>query len=265
VKLHPHIDTVQLPKLGKIKYRNSRLLPHDAIIKQASISQQVDGWYIALCVETDIAPLPPASQAQVGIDVGIKTLATMSTGEAIANPRHLQQAQHRLARFQRSASRKKKGGNNRRKAIQKLARQHLRVRNCRRDYLHKLTTRLIHENQVIVTERLNIAGMLKNHNLAKSIADASWGELNRQLAYKSLWYGHCYEQVAPHYTSQDCSVCGYHNQCLTLAKRQWICSGCGTIHDRDKNAARNIIKKAVGHTVSACEQLSIAAYTDPLG
>jgi putative transposase len=216
-------------------------------------------------VEADITHLPVAANAGVGVGVGIKGLATLSTGEIIANPRHLQQAQHRLARLQRSVSRKKKGSQNRRKAVQKLARQHLRVRNCRQDYLQKLTTWLICENQAIITEQLNIAGMLKNHRLARAIADASWGELNRQLAYKALWYGRSYEQVAPQHTSQDCSVCGYRNRDLTLAMREWQCLGCGTRHDRDCNAARNIMNKAVGHTVSACEQLPMAAHTRPLG
>jgi putative transposase len=201
VKLHPHTSTVKLPKLGKIKYRNSRALPADALIKRAAVSQQADGWYVSLCVETDIAPLPVAANASVGIDVGIKALATLSTGETIANPKHLQQAQQRLVRLQRAVSRKKKGSHNRRKAVRKLARQHLRVRYCRQDYLHKLTTRLIRENQVVITEQLNINGMLRNHRLACSIADASWGELNRQLAYKALWYGRSYEQVAPQHTS----------------------------------------------------------------
>jgi putative transposase len=220
---------------------------------------------VGLCVETDILPLPPANQALVGIDVGIIALATLSTGETMANPRHLQQAQQRLARLQRAVSRKKKGGNNRRKAINKLARQHLKVRYCRQDFLHKLSTRLIRENQAIITEQLNIAGMMKNHRLARSIADASWGELNRQLAYKAQWYGRSYEQVAPQYTSQDCSEGGYRNQKLSLAMREWTCPGCGTIHDRDRNAARNIQNKAVRHTVSACELLPKAADTRPMG
>jgi putative transposase len=198
-------------------------LPADATIKRATICQQADGWSVSLCVETDIVPLPVAVNVSVGMDVGIKALATLSTGETIANPRHLQQAQHRLARLQRAVSRKKKGSNNRRKAINKLARQHLKVRYCRQDYLHKLTTRLIREHQAIITERLNIAGMLKNHSLARSIADASWGELNRQLAYKALWYGRSYEQVAPHHTSQDCSVCSYRYQELNLAMQEWTC------------------------------------------
>jgi putative transposase len=167
--------------------------------------------------------------------------------------------------LQRAVSRKIKGSHNREKAKQKLARQHLRVRNCRQDYLHKLTTRLICENQAVFTERLNIGGMVKNHHLARSIVDAAWGELNRQLAYKACWYGRSYTQVAPQHTSQDCSNCGYRNRDLALSMREWICPGCGTIQDRDGNAARNIMNKAVGHTVSACEQLPPAAHTHPLG
>jgi putative transposase len=186
VRLHPNSCMVQLPKLGKIKYHNSRPLPADATIKRTSVSHQADGWYVVLCLATDITYLPPATHANVGMDVGIQALATLSTGEAIANPLHLQQGQHRFARLQRAASCKRKGSHNRPKAVQKLARQHFRVRKCRQDYLHKLTTRLIRENQAIITERLNIAGVLKNHSLARSIAYASWGELKRLLAYKAL-------------------------------------------------------------------------------
>jgi putative transposase len=207
-------------------------------------------------VECDVAPLPVAANVSVGVDVGIKALATLSTGEVIVNPRHLFAAHHKLVRLQRAVSRKKKGGANRRKAIAQLARQHQRVKNTRNDYLHKLSTRLIRENQAVVTEQLNIRGMGKNHALARAISDASWGELNRQLAYKALWYGRHHEQVAAPYTSMDCSVCGYRHRSLTLAVREWACSECGTVHDRDHNAAKNIKQKAVGQTVLAWEVYS---------
>ena len=253
IKLHETTCTVQLPKLGKIKYRNARPLPADAVIKRATVSEQADGWYVALCVETDIAPLPVAPNASVGVDVGIKELATLSTGESIANPKHLERAAWKLRVLQRAVSRKQKGGANRRKAVAKLALQHLRVKNTRTDYLHKLSTRLIRENQAIVAEQLNIKGMVKNHCLARAISDAGWGELNRQLAYKARWYGRHHEQVAAPYTSQDCHACGYRNKALTLAVREWACPECGSVHDRDVNAARNIEKKAVGQTVLAGE------------
>lgn len=254
VKLHPNTSTIVLPKFGKVKYHNSRELPADAVIKRATVSEQVDGWYVSLNVETTIAPWPVALTARVGVDVGLKELVTLSTGETVANPKHLQNAQRRLTRLQRAVSRKKKGSSNRKKAVQRLAKQHLRVRNTRQDYLQKLTTRLLRENQAIVTEKLNLVGMVKNRNLAQGITDASWGELNRQLAYKAVWYGRTHEQVAPHHTSQDCAACGYRHKELTLAVREWRCPHCGTQHDRDVNAARNIEQKAVGHTVvSACE------------
>ena len=253
VQVHGATCTVQLPKLGKVKYRNSRPLPADSLIKRATVSQQADGWYVALCVECEVAPLPVAPNASVGVDVGIKALATLSTGERIANPRHLVRSHHKLARLQRAVSRKKKGGANRRKAIQQLARQHQRVKNTRNDFLHKLSTRLLHENQAVVTEQLHIRGMVKNHSLARAISDASWGELNRQLAYKALWYGRHHEQVAAPYTSMDCSACGDRNRSLTLAVREWACPACGCRHDRDVNAAVNIKQKAVGQTVLAWE------------
>lgn len=253
VKLHPNTCTIVLPKFGKVKYRNSQELPADAVIKRAIVSEQADGWFVTLCVETTIIHLPMAPNGRVGIDVGLKELATLSTGETIANPKHSRQAQRRIARLQRAVSRKKKGSNNRAKAVLRLAKQHLRVRNTRQDYLQKLTTQLIRENQTIVTEKLSLVGMVKNHRLAGAIADASWGELNRQLAYKAEWYGRTHEQVEPRHTSQDCSVCGYRYKELTLAVREWSCPQCGTQHDRDVNAARNIEQKAVGHIVSACE------------
>jgi putative transposase len=250
VKVHATTKRIQLPKLGKIKYRQSQLLPADALIKSAVVRHQADGWYVSLAVETVITPLPVAQHASVGVDVGLKELVVLSTGEKIENPRHLRNAQFQLTRLQRAYARKQKGSNGQAKAKQALAKAHLRVKNTRQDYLHKVTTRLIRENQAITTEQLQIPSMVKNHSLAGSIHDASWGELNRQLAYKASWYGRRYEQVAPQYTSQDCSTptCAYRHKELTLSIREWTCPACGTTHDRDVNAARNIENKRVGHT-----------------
>jgi putative transposase len=256
VKVHHATCTVQLPKIGKIKYRNSRPFPAGGEVKSATVSKQADGWYISLVVETEIQPLPIAPNASVGVDVGIKTLATLSTGETVENPKHIYKAAFKLRVLQRSVSRKKKGGKNRKKATQKLAKQYLNVTNTRIDYLHKLTNRLIRENQAIITEKLSIQNMVKNHKLARSIYDASWGELNRQLTYKAIWHGRHHEQVAPQHTSQDCSDCGYRNKDLVLSTRVWACPECGCVHDRDVNAAKNIQQKAVGQTVSAWESYS---------
>ncbi|AQG79165.1 RNA-guided endonuclease InsQ/TnpB family protein [Spirosoma montaniterrae] len=241
---------VQLPKFGKVKYRNSQTL--SGTIKRATVRECADGWYMCLCVETDIEPLP-ISPNSIGIDVGIKSLLVTSDGATIENPRHLYKAERKLKRLQRGVSRKKKGSANRRKAIKKLARQHQKVANTRKDFQHKLTTRLIGENQSISVESLQISNMLANHHLAKSIADAGWYGLTQMLDYKAKWYGRSFEKVSACHTSQDCSCCGYRNTELTLAVREWICPSCDSVHDRDVNAAKNIKAKAAGSAVSAWE------------
>jgi putative transposase len=247
---------VQLPKFGKVKYRNSQ--DCTGTIKRATVRECADGWYVCLCVETDIEHLP-ANQNSIGVDVGIKSLLVTSDGETIENPKHLYKAEKKLKRLQRSVSRKKKGGANRKKAIKKLALQHQKVANTRKDFQHKVTTRLIRENQTIAVENLQIKNMLGNHHLAKSISDASWYSLTQMLEYKARWYGRAFEKVSARHTSQDCSVCGQRNTTLTLSVREWACSGCGTTHDRDVNAAINIKNKAVGHTVLASEIYSRVA------
>jgi len=203
-----------------------------------------------LCVETDIAHLPVNANS-IGIDVGIKSLIVTSNGETVDNARHLYKAERKLKRLQRAVSRKKKGSNNRKKAIKKLALQHQTVANTRKDFQHKVTTRLIRENQAISVEDLTIRNMLANHHLAKSISDAGWHQLVQMLDYKARWYGREFVKVSARHTSQDCSVCGERNTSLTLSVREWTCTGCGTLHDRDINAAVNIKNKAVGHTVLA--------------
>lgn len=242
---------VQLPKLGRVKYRNSQAC--EGTIKRAIVREHADGWYVCLCVETDIQPLPKAS-TRIGIDVSIKSLLATSEGETIENPKHLYKAEKKLKRLQRLVSRKKKAGPpggsaNRKKAVKKLARQHQKVANTRKDFHHKITTKLIRENQSIACEDLKIKHMLANHHLAKAISDAGWYGLTQMLDYKAKWYGRTFERVSPRHTSQDCSSCGYRNSELTLSVREWVCPSCGTTHDRDINAAQNIKHKAVGHTV----------------
>ena len=241
---------IQLPKFGKVKYRNSQ----DCIgqIKRATVRECADGWYVCLCVETEIDPLPK-NKNHIGIDVGIKSLLVTSNGETVENPKHLYKAQRNLKRLQRSVSRKKKGSANRKKALKKLALQHQKVANTRKDFQHKVTTRLIRENQAIAVESLQIQNMLANHKLAKSISDAGWYSLTQMLEYKARWYGRTFEKVSARHTSQDCSACGYRNKDLTLSVREWICPSCQTSHDRDVNASINIKNRAAGHAVSAWE------------
>ncbi|TPE42543.1 IS200/IS605 family element transposase accessory protein TnpB, partial [Amaricoccus solimangrovi] len=198
-----------------------------------------------------MAPLPPATNV-VGLDVGITSFVVTSDGQAVDNPKHLYRYHYQLRKVQRSVSRKKKGGNNRRKAALKLARLHLKVRNTRKDFHHKLTTQFIRENQAIVVERLQVQHMVKNHKLAKSISDAGWYQFVQMLEYKSRWYGREFQKVVPNYTSQDCWVCGWRNTDLQLSDREWTCANGHTL-DRDVNAAINIRNKGVGHTLSAWE------------
>jgi putative transposase len=249
VKLHENTCTIQLPKIGKVKYRKSQDVQGN--IKTASVVKEADGWYITLCCEVGIAPLPQVENV-VGLDVGIKSFVVTSDGEVVDNPKHLYRYQHQLRKAQRSVSRKKKGSSNRRKAVTKLAMIHLKVRNTRKDFHHKLSTQIIRENQAIVVENLKIQNMIKNHKLAKSISDAGWYQFVQMLEYKSKWYGRNFMKVSPNYTSQDCSDCGWRNTELQLSDREWTC-GNGHTLDRDVNAAINIRNKGVGHTLSAWE------------
>ena len=207
-------------------------------------------YFVSLLVEVEIPRLPVVN-AVVGIDVGLKDVVVTSDGEASGNPRHTAQYAARLAKYQRRLARKQKGSNNRRKAKRKVARVHAKIADCRRDFTHKLTTALIRENQTICVENLAVKNMVKNPTLAKSINDANWGELVRQLEYKTAWYGRTVVSIDRWFpSSKRCSCCGYTLDKLDLATRQWTCPECHATHDRDVNAARNI--KAAGLAVFAC-------------
>jgi putative transposase len=221
----------------------SQPLPSDAKMLNLTISRDTsDRYFVSILVETNIKPLEKA-KAEVGIDVGIKTLATTSEGEKIENPRPLVKCEKRLRILQRRLSRKVKDSNNRKKARLRVARLHARISDTRRDTLQKFTTKMIGENQAIFVEGLNVVGMVKNHNLAKHIADAAFGEIFQELEYKAAWYGRTYlplERFFP--SSKLCSSCGHLLDELPLAVREWDCPACGVHHDRDINAAINIKK-----------------------
>jgi putative transposase len=197
----------------------------------------------------------------VGIDLGITSFATLSTGEKIDNPRHLKTELLRLKRLQRAASRKKKGSNNHTKANLKVALLHEKIANQRKDFLNKVSTRLIRDNQTdtICVETLSIKNMVKNHKLAQAISDVSWSEFVRQLEYKGKWYGKNIIKIDRFYaSSKTCSNCGNKLDQLDLSVRQWTCSNCGESHDRDVNAAINIMKSGMGSPEVPVEMSAIA-------
>ncbi|MEU6091705.1 RNA-guided endonuclease TnpB family protein [Streptomyces sp. NPDC047085] len=231
----------------------SRPLPEGASPSTVSVSRDGAGrWFVSLlCEDARVKPLA-ATETAVGIDVGLDHLLTLSTGEKIANPRHERRDRERLAKAQRELSRKAKGdGANRRKARAKVAKIHARIADRRRDVLHKLTTRLVRENQTLVIEDLTVRTMVKNRSLARAISDAAWSQFRSMLEYKACWYGREVVAVDRFFPSSKlCSHCGTLQPEMPLNVRTWTCDSCGTAHDRDVNAAKNLL--AAGLAVSVC-------------
>jgi putative transposase len=227
----------------------SRPLPEGQSPSTVTVSRDSAGrWFVSLLCEDTPAPMPATTQA-VGIDVGLDHLITLSTGEKVANPRHERADRLRLARAQRQLARKDKGSRNRAEARLKVARVHVRISDRRRDTLHQLTTRLVRENQTLVIEDLAVRNMVKNHTLARAISDAGWTTFRELLTYKCEWYGRDLVVIDRWYpSSKVCSTCGHLTAKMPLNVRKWLCR-CGTTHDRDVNAARNIL--AAGLAVSA--------------
>jgi putative transposase len=217
-----------------------------------TVSRDPDGrWYVSLFAEVPEPTQLPPTGSTVGVDLGIADFAVLSIGQRIANPRHLPRKARNLARYQRRLARCRPGSNNRAKAKAKVARAHRKVRCARADFLHKTSTGLVREHDVIVIEDLAVANMIRNRRLAKHIADASWGQLRRQLEYKSARYGRHLIVLDRWYpSSKTCSACGHLLDRLDLSTRTWTCPDCGTLHDRDHNAAKNIL--AAGLAVTAC-------------
>ncbi|MEU9394612.1 RNA-guided endonuclease TnpB family protein [Streptomyces sp. NPDC048324] len=230
--------------------RWSRPLPEGAEPTTVTVSRDAAGrWFVSLLCEDTITPAP-ATDTAVGLDAGITSLVTLSTGEKVANPRHERRDRARLARAQRQLSRKAKGSANREKARRRVARVHARIADRRRDFLHKLSTRLVRENQTVVIENLSVRNLLKNGRLARAISDAAWTELRMMLEYKCAWYGRELVVIDRFFPSSKlCGNCGTVGGKLPLNVREWMCE-CGTVHDRDVNAARNIL--TAGLAVSAC-------------
>jgi putative transposase len=243
---------VMLAKMSApLDIRWSRPLPEGAEPSSVTVSRDSAGrWHISILTECRVAALPPA-EAAVGIDAGITSLVTLSTGEKIPNPRHEQKDRLRLARAQRNLARKAAGSVNRQKASLKVARVHGRIADRRRDHLHQLSTRIIRESQTVIIEDLAVRHMVRNHSLARSISDASWSELRRMLEYKADWYGRTVVAIDRFYpSSKTCSGCGTIAAEMPLSVREWRCAACGAVHDRDVNAAKVI--RAEGLSVLAC-------------
>ena len=244
----PPDGRLSLPKIGHLKVRWSRPLPAEP----SSVTVTLDSagrYHASFVVEVRETPLPILNTA-VGVDLGLSTFVALSDGRKEANPRWLRQREKALRRSQRNLSSKQKGSKNREKARRRVARLQVRAADARRDFQHQLSTRLIREHQTVCVESLNVAGLGRS-NLAKSIHDAGWGQFTAMLAYKAKLYGRTIVKVDRRFpSSQRCSACGHRDGPKPLTVRTWTCLGCGVTHDRDLNAARNIL--AEGRSVAAC-------------
>ena len=236
---------VKLPKLKEVRTKLHR--DFNGQIKSATVSQVPSGkYYVSILVETEHEELLHTKQ-NIGVDLGIKDLCITSDGRKYENPKAIEKYERKLAGLQRQLAHKEKGSNNYYKKKKQIALCHEKIGNTRKDYLHKISHEIISENQVIVSENLQIKNMVKNHHLAKAITDVSWHELTRQLEYKAEWNKRKYIKIDTFYaSSQICSICGCQNaEIKNLSVREWICPVCGAKHDRDVNAAKNILAEGL--------------------
>ena len=247
-------DAVQLPRLGRLRLYEHDFIPPDAKVLSATVSEQAGRWFVSIQVEEEYEKPPPTATTAIGVDLGIKLLATCSDGMTFENPRALKSAQKRLRRLERQKSRRTKGGKNRKKTCRKLAKQHARVANIRKDAAHKLTSYLSKNHALVAIEDLHVAGMLKNHKLAQAVSDSNFGEIRRQLEYKASWQS-VHLVIIDHWfaSSKTCSGCGWVDEDQDLSDRTFICQECGLGMDRDLNAAINILHEALRTTGSFSE------------
>jgi len=252
IKVFSH--AVQLPRLGRVRLHEHEFIPVDAKVLSATVSEQAGRWFVSIQVEEEQEKPPPTATTAIGVDLGIKTLASCSDGKSFANPRALKHAQKRLRRLERQKSRRQKGSKNRKKTCRTLAKQHTRVANIRRDAAHKLTSYLSKNHALVAIEDLHVTGMLKNHKLAQAVSDSNFGEIRRQLDYKTSWYGVHLVVIDRFYpSSKTCSACGWIDEDQNLSDRVFVCEDCGSVLDRDENAARNILHEALRTTGSFSE------------
>src|SRR6266487_2923266 len=232
----------------------SRPLPTGCQPTSVTITKDcANRYFVSILVEEEIKHLP-VGNSQVGLDLGLKSMVITSDGHTSGNPKFFAQDEKKLAKAQRRHAKKQKGSQNRRKAQLKVARIHARIADRRRDYQHKLSTKIIRENQVVCVESLQVKNMVQNHKLAKAISDVGWSEFVRQLAYKAEWYGRTLIKIDTWYpSSKRCFACGHILESFPLAIRFWTCSECGAVHDRDLNAAKNVL--AAGLAVSASGEM----------
>lgn len=245
IELDYETHQIKLPKLKWIKASLHRKFTGK--ILSVTIKKVPSGkYYISLNVECEHQELPKNNN-QVGLDLGLTDLIIKSDGETIENKKITYNYEKKLSKLQRQLAKKQKASKNFKKQKIKVAKLHEKIRNIRKDNLHKISSQIVKENQFIFSENLNVAGMVKNHNLSKSIQDASWYELTRQLEYKSLWNDRIYHKVDRYYaSSQICNVCNNKNKDIkNLSIRNWTCPNCNTTHNRDINASRNIIKQGL--------------------
>ena len=242
-------NRIRLPKVGYVKVVEHRR--HEGRILTATISHERSGeYYASVLCEIEQPKSLPVTDKVVGIDLGLHDIIVCSDGERVPSPKYFRKSEQRLARVQRAFSRTQKGSNGHEKARLKVARCHQKIKNQRNDFLQKLSTKLIHENQVICLEDLSVKGMERNHKLSKSVTDASFSKFVNMLEYKAEWYGRKVVKIDRFYPStQLCSGCGYKNESVkglhVLKVREWICPECGEVHDRDLNATRNILKEGM--------------------